>query len=799
MKSRKDYRFPFSRYPALRLAFLFCVGIILERHLFTGIQLLVFSMVLLLIYSVSEVLNRKSEHIQLNRFTIFSYLILVIVAGYARSSVRQNYVQLTPAYLKALEWENVELSGKVQAVRKSASGKYRITLLADTLITDGIKFTEDTRVVFSLDVETPLPLPGQKTRVYGSVLPQREKRNPHDFDQIAYLYSQNISFQMTADSINVIQMQGTNRGWIYWRRHALSVIDTNFDSNTSSIAKAMILGYKDDLAREDRTAFARVGLSHIMAVSGLHVGFIIAPFWLVIPWFWSSFNGKTVGLIILITILFLYAGITGFSASVLRASIMAGLLTYARLFHKNSNSINLMGAAALVILMIDPEQLFNVGFQLSFSAVMVILTVLPVIQQRLPYELQTRWYAKPFMVMIVSLVVQFGLYPLQAYYFGEVSLISPLANALFVPLLGLFVPLAILAVIVGGFFPDAGVLLNYPVLFFLKGMHSFVDLSSDWEWVWFSSSGASVLLFFLWISMILFVSSIEIAGLRWKWLIICLLLINLDAVSGIRQKLMKPEMKVLFFDVGQGDAALLTTPGGKQVLIDSGVWSPGYNSGRSVILPHLKAEGIEKLDAVILSHPHADHIGGVSDLIREIPVKRIINSGFIYDSELYRNYLSLAGKNEIPVSQVVEGDTISVDPSVLIGVLGPTPEVLADDPNQHSVVLKIIYGKTSFLFTGDAGEMQEEHLTTKYDTLLHSEVLKVGHHGSRTSSSSAFLKKVMPNYSVISLGADNKFRHPHNEALLNLYQVSDTVWNTARDRAVELISDGKEIKRRIWY
>jgi competence protein ComEC len=639
---------------------------------------------------------------------------------------------------------------------------------------------------------------GDRVQFLSTNIPISGKRNPLDFNYKAYLESQNILLQLKADSLIRIYPNTKRTEWIWWREKALALVDQNFSEQTAPIAKALLIGFKQDLDTRSKSAFARAGLSHIMAVSGLHVGFIIAPFWLLIPYFWTRKYGKAYGLALLVGILLCYAGLTGFSPSVSRASVMAFFLTYGKLYHKINDSINLTAAAAITLLIIDPEQLFQIGFQLSFSAVIIILLILPVVQKSLPYWVRVRWFGKPLMVVIVSLVVQFGLYPLQVYYFGEISLVSPLANALFVPLLGLIVPLSLLALILSAIVPVAGFWLNIPSNYFLEGMRRFVMSASSWDWAWTTATLDNSFFFVFWLILILTIASWHIASLRWK-------LLNGLMVAGcilmawsLAQQFKPAELTVTYFDVGQGDAALLHTPAGKNILIDAGVWSPGYNSGRGVIIPHLRASGIDKLDAVVLSHPHSDHIGGIVDLINEVEIGMIYNSGYRYDSELYKSYVELADKKGVPVKSVKEGDTLDIDPSMLILVLGPEKTVYTSDPNEHSVMLNVIYGESEFLFTGDAGVHQEERVINKYLDLLDADVLKVGHHGSRTSSGLEFLDKVTPEYSIISLSEPNRYRHPHKEAIQRLSTTDSDLLFTSLEKAIILRSDGKTIRRVFW-
>lgn len=706
--------------------------------------------------------------------------------------------KLISQLLEVSDWEEMQFSGEILALSKNAEGELRAEIWIDeTEISTQITSLEEYKIRVLMEEKSGFST-GDEISFVGTIIPISEKRNPYQFDYKAFLEQRNIKTQVRLDSLIGLKNNNSIITWVWWREKALALVDQNFSRTTAPIAKALLLGQKQDLEGASKQAFARAGLSHIMAVSGLHVGFIIAPFWFVIPFFWSKKHGRIIGLMALVLILVGYAGLTGFSASVLRASVMASLLTVGKLFSRSPNSINLTGVAATVLLIINPDQLFEVGFQLSFAAVLIILLILPVIQHALPYWLRIRWYAKPLMVIIVSIVVQLGLYPVQVFYFGEVSLISPIANAIFVPLLGIVVPTALIGLLISAISSVVGSLLIFPIDAFLSSMNNFVIYTSTLEWTWMKSSLPSMLLFPFWLALIFFISSWRIPQVKWKWLAItlfCFLVFHIDTIA---KKLEKSELKITILDVGQGDAALIQTPNGKSVLIDAGVWSPGFDSGESIILPHLKGAGIHELDAVILSHPHADHIGGILSLIEGIPIKTIYNSGYKYESNLYKNYLELAQRKGITVKSVKAGDHLEIDPAVLFLVLGPDGKVYNQDPNQHSVVVNIIYGESEFLFTGDAGELQEFRLIEQYGDLLDTDFLKIGHHGSRTSSEVEFLNEITPEISVVSLAERNRFKHPHAEAIQRIQATGTELYYTSRDKALIFNSDGKTISREKW-
>jgi competence protein ComEC len=699
--------------------------------------------------------------------------------------------------MSASEWDDIFISAKVISITKNNSNKIRLDVEVYEIQLAEISSTEEFKSRVLWDIQHSVEL-GDVIHFKGTLIPISGARNPSNFSYKNFLSKKGIYTQIRADSL-LSRLEITSElSWLSIRKKALKLVDRNFNDKTAPIAKALLLGYKNELEGETRQAFARAGLSHIMAVSGLHVGLVIAPFWLIIPYFWTKRYGPIIGLSLLGLLLFFYAGIIGFSSPVLRASVMAMLLTYGKLFSKNSNSINLMGVAALLILIADPSQVFEIGFQLSFSAVLIILLILPVIQNAIPYWVRIKWYGSPIMVIIISLVVQIGLYPLQAYYFGEVSVISPIANALFVPFLGLFVPLSLISLIVSILTPSIGYILNYPSLLFLEWMHSFVQLSSSLSWAWVTVSKPSALIFVFWSFFILMIGSWRNPAIKWKLLSTSLLMVLTIQIVSLVSIFENQKMKLIVFDVGQGDASLITTPNGKHILIDAGIWSPGSNSGEQVLLPYFKENDINKLDAVFLSHPHADHIGGIISLLEGIKIEVIYNSGYEYESELYKNYLKLAEKEAIPVISLRSGDKIDIDESILVLVLGPEGNRFNNDPNQHSLFLNIIYGENEFLFTGDAGEDQERRIVENYGHLLDTDFLKVGHHGSKTSSETFFLNEVTPDIAVVSLANKNRFRHPHQEAIVRLERTGAEIFYTGRDKALVFESNGKTIKRILW-
>ncbi len=696
-----------------------------------------------------------------------------------------------------MQWETIESVGVIKNYSTNSSGKLRADVQVLNTGFDGFNSNESflARLLFDQLMEIN---PGDTISFTATIIPISEIRNPLQFDYKSYLKSRGIEVQLMIDEVYGLTKNQSIWTWSWWQNQTKEILESNFSEISDPLAKALLLGFKQDLDRETKKAFSRAGLSHIMAVSGLHVGFIVAPFWIIIPYIRRLKFGREIGLFIIISSLLIYAGLTGFTASVMRASVTATFLTFGKLFNKSPNSINLTAAAAIFLLFVDPSDLFNIGFQLSFSAVFIILLILPVIQNYFPYWFRVKWYAKPLMVIIVSIVVQFGLYPLQVYYFGEISIISPISNALFVPLLGFLIPLALLGTILSPIFPFVGSLLSTPLDYMLLLMHQFVLKAATMDWAWHEIKSFQILLFPFWVALILSIASFKIPSIRWKLLIACFSIFSLLQVQNLIEKHSPNHITLTYFDVGQGDAALIQTPNGKNVLVDTGIWRPNSNSASSILLPYFDEVGITKLDAIFLSHPHADHIGGILELITAIEIDTIYNSGYEYESILYHNYHALAKKNGVPIKSLRAGDQPKIDPSILFLVLAPEGGIFNSDPNQHSLVLEVIHGDSEFLFMGDAGESQEERILENYSELVNTDVLKVGHHGSKTSSGNDLISVTSPDFSIISLAERNRFNHPHPEAIQRILESTTELLYTSRDRAIILKSDGNRIWQETW-
>jgi competence protein ComEC len=290
---------------------------------------------------------------------------------------------------------------------------------------------------------------------------------------------------------------------------------------------------------------------------------------------------------------------------------------------------------------------------------------------------------------------------------------------------------------------------------------------------------------------------------RWRLLLLTLALLTGGVWQSVLHGTHRPHLEMVFFDVGHGDAALLRLPNERHLLIDAGARSPTGDHGTHTVLPHLERYGIDRLDAVLVSHPHGDHLGGVPALLRGVPVGRLITGGTAYDSDLYAETQHLIDSTGVPHQTVQRGDTLLLDPAVRLQILAPEPGArTGDNANDASIVLRVAYGRTTLLFTGDAERQTEAHLVRRYGDFLRSDVVKVGHHGSSTSSTAPFVaaatRDTTRTAAVISAGAHGFFDLPRPEVVRRWDAAGAAVWTTKRGGALWLRSDGVHLERVQW-
>jgi competence protein ComEC len=658
---------------------------------------------------------------------------------------------------------------------------------------------------------------GDRLRLRGTLQAPPRPRNPADFDYGTYLRQRGIYATMTLYEPARVTVTGRRRTLVerlvvparhyVERQLARFVPGRRSGSEARGVLRALLLGDRSLLAEATEKKFARSGLMHLLAVSGLHV--------LLVGWLF--FQGVRPSLLrvglgrrpaewtraaLTLGVLGFYVLLAGAPASATRATVMAALLMGATLAQRPTHSLNALGAAALLLVLWRPGQLFEAGFQLSFAAVGAIVALVPWMQRRLPRSWEERplrrWAARS---TLTTLAATLGTLPVLLAHFGRAPFAGLVLNLWAIPLMGVVLLGGLVVVALGGWFAAGAAGAGAVAAAAAEGLFWTAragDASAPWTllrvaepgpWA-LAASVAAVLFLIAW------------PRPRWRWCMaaLALALAAVGSWQGVLTRRHAPHLDVLFFDVGHGDAALLALPSGGHVLIDTGGRSPTGDAARHTIRPHLEARGIERLRAVVLSHPDGDHLGGLPSLLRsEVEVGRLVTGGDRAETALYDETQHLLDSLHVPVRTTRAGDTLRLGPRVTARVLSPTRRLLGGaSENDASLALQFAYGRTRFLFTGDAEAATETLLAKHYGPLLESDAVKIGHHGSATSSVPAFVHAAAGQGAFAIASSGDRFGLPDAEVLARWRAAGATPLATARAGAVWLRSDGERVRRVRW-
>ncbi|HHU69806.1 MAG TPA: DNA internalization-related competence protein ComEC/Rec2, partial [Thermoanaerobacterales bacterium] len=445
--------------------------------------------------------------------------------------------------------------------------------------------------------------------------------------------------------------------------------------------------------------------------------------------------------------------------------------------------------AALVILIINPLSLFMPGFQLSFGATLGIIVLFP--------RIRKTFYFLPKGIadlVCVTISAQLGILPLLIYYFGEISIICILTNVLILPLIGVIIILGFVSIITAFILPQIGSIIGAVNSLLIKLIINSSLFFSRLPYSTISIKTPSILLI---ITYYLFLYSLIKRNKKAFTLLTLLIVIIIwhpiviGGVSGL---------EVTFIDVGQGDAIFIKTPKGKNIMIDSGglpdYYLGDFDIGTDVILPFLRYKGVRKLDMIFISHIHDDHIKGFIPVLDEISVDYFVQAPQKVLTPNYKLLIDKLKKYNIPVISVSKGDYITLEKDLELYVLHPDLEWISRDPfdfNNNSLVIMMKYKNTTFLFTGDIESAAESKIADDFRLQLKSDVLKVAHHGSNTSSIDSLIENIQPSIAIISVGR-NTFGHPHNDVINRIKALGVDIFRTDVDGAVTIKTNGYKIK-----
>ena len=536
-----------------------------------------------------------------------------------------------------------------------------------------------------------------------------------------------------------------------------------------------------------RDRYAAAGLIHMLSISGLHVAVIAAAMELLFQVARLSRRASLLGAFITTA---LYVAVIGAPPPALRSAAMLGVAMASRIAQRPTSPWAAWAVGAFVPL-VQPRTAVDVGYQLSVLGMGALVAAGALWKRHLVTRLDG-WRGKLAKDLVTSLVACAVTAPLVAWVFGRVSLIAPVSNLVAAPVITLAQPILFLALLVS---PVAGL-----ARLFAEAVHPLL-----FAFDWIASSAAAIPGAALTVSTTP-ITALLAAAAAVSLVVACVgrhpgrpAVVSLAAITTMVVLPIAPihdldqvEMHVL--DVGQGDAILLRTRANHWLLLDAGPAWPGGDAGRTTILPYILRRG-GSLEAFVLSHPHTDHVGGAASVLTRLHPHAYWDAAFAGGSGAYIASLAAAKKEGIDWHRVHPGDSILLD-DVRVSFLAPDSAwtVGLKDPNLASTIALVRYGLVRFLLVGDAERSEEDWLLEHDRDELRADVLKVGHHGSSTSSSDAFLQAVRPDVAIISVGARNKYGHPSDDVLSALARVGAEVMRTDEAGTVIVRTDGVHVE-----
>ncbi len=794
------------RFPLINFVILFCTGILAEYY-FKVLPDTVFYITPGLFFISIIVYFIKKFPLRLILLNISIYA-LVFIIGALHFKLDSNSVVSYP--FEHARIKNVNVYGEVASVKLPQQKKISFTLSVDSLRHEnGASFINFNLLCNLKDLSNrkqndcfeKLKV-GNRIKISGSIFKPRNQRNPGEFDYENYLNRIGTSALLSfgnKDSLILVEESPNFNNIIFNARLGIDKIFKELNNDdASAFLKGILLADRGEIDFETRGKFVNAGVVHILAVSGLHVGFIVLIFIIIT----SRFNIYVRSGITIIGLL-MFLLITNSPASVFRATVMGITLIITFLANRKFNSYNALAIAALIILIFDPSELFNPGFQLSFSAVLSIVAIYPIFSKSIyRLRLKQNWLNKLLLFWSVSLAAQIGTLPFTIIYFHKLSIIALFANLIVIPLVALIVSTGIVTLI---FYPisvwvaDAYAAVNDILI---SALHQFVDWSGSSSISHLNIYQFSVIdaLIFYFIVIAGFVLYKKLETVKSKIIFIILIIVNFMVLIQIDNTDLLPEGKlsIVAIDIGQGDATLIKFPNNQTALIDAGNATQSFDNGEMVIYPLLARLGIDSIDYGFITHVDADHYRGFLSLFKKGIIKKLYKP--VLEPELKKDFRldSLIKAAEIPLSYY-HNNILEFD-EVKFYVLNDSvaSKMLNLSTNDKSGIFKIVFGENSFLLTGDAGFKIEKHLIEKYGAFLQSDLLKIGHHGSKHSTSVDFLETVNPEYGLISAGVINKFNHPTTEVLERLKSKNIKIQRTDLSGAVIYQSDGSSIEIIDW-
>lgn len=770
--------------------------------------------------------------IQTHQNALFAPLLLFALIGYLALQYWTDPVLPRNHVTRFIQDHAWVVTGVVADDPIRQPHRIKLNLKVQTLAHNGRAHPVVGRLRVTLRPPHPVFSKGQRIRFKGKIRAIRNFNNPHGFDYERYMAHKDIRASSYAYRNSAVILNQPAPGELdarigAMRQKVVRFIQIHAQGSARAVLKALLVGDRGEIQGPLRDAFRQVGVSHILAISGLHIGIIATVAFGVLrsllrcikPLLWRAWSDKVAALLTIAPVIF-YGLLAGMSPSTQRAVVMVTLFLITLLGRDEHNPMNTLAWAALLILIASPPLLFSISFQLSFAAVFSILYGMG--------RLQSQWKAaksahparrlmhRIMLFMLTSLLAVLGVAPLTMHYFNQIAFIGVFANLVVIPLIGFMaVPLGLTAVF---WMPLCAWMAEFSLwasaMVLTAAIHIIFGLAA-FPWTALKTFTPTLLemvcyygVFFAAISIIAArIDTPNEAGMQLKTavkvLMACSIILSLDAVYWCHKRYWRDDLRVTMIDVGQGSSALIELPRGECMLVDGGGFSDAstFDVGAGIVAPLLWRKKIMTVETVVLTHPESDHLNGLVYILEHFHVKRVWRTDDTADTQGWTRFAAMAARKHLPMQSFGDLAREHVIEGVTFRILYPPGDYL-DRPqhqkwrgdNNNSLVMKMTLGRTSFLFTGDILERAEEELIRVNGDELCATVMFAPHHGSRSSSTRALIDRVRPEIVLISCGFHNRFGFPHAQVLDRYRRHGSRMLRTDLNGAVEVVADGQSVR-----
>lgn len=738
-----------------------------------------------LIFTYTYLIIKKK--IRLRKYVIL-FLVSVIISNIQITLLEKSFDE---KYKNVSE--NLEIVGTIISNPMDKQYKNQYILKVEKINEN--KSYKNTNLQLNVKKEEKLLSYGDKIIIKGNFEEASSARNEGGFDYKQYLKSKNVYGIISVDKKDIKLIKKNNVDVIDLLANKVSnsmkiKIEQNLSNETSKLLSGILIGNKNNLQKEIQEDFRNSSLSHVLAISGMHVSYIMLGITFVINK--MKFN-KKISKIITIFILLFFIILTGKTASVTRACFMSSYIILASLFHKKVHVLASISISLLIILIINPYLILDIGLQLSYGGTIGIVLIYPILKKLKKKKEDKNSKFKKIIhkvkekildIILITISANLVIFPIVLFHYNTISFTFIISNLLISPIIGIIIILGFISVFASYIISPISKVMFLILQTFLNLLIKIAHFCAELPFskVYFPTPKIYVIIiYYVFLIFIILERNkiIVIKKINKKIIIIFVIII---IILNLILNFIPKTFTISFIDVGQGDSMLISTPKGKKILIDGGGSrdEESFNIGKQTLIPYLLNKGITKLDYILISHFDSDHVGGILSVLEELKVEKVIICEQ-EENENYRRFKEIVKNKKIKVYVVKKGDNVKIEENILLNILWPKDEKIKENAiNNNSIVAKLNYKSFSILLTGDIEKIAENEILKEYENsnILNANILKVAHHGSKSSSINEFLEKVKPQIALIGVGEENTFGHPNEGVLKRLENINTKIYRT---------------------